>query len=86
MCYKRQYKERILFALKSTGFLVPIILHTKIIPNLDQSIRFIGYMKKIERVHRFYKARVRSNNSLTAFMIVNSEGLVFGISKSIKFL
>ncbi len=75
--------DRILFGLKSTGFLVPVILHTKIIPNLDQSIRFIGYMKKIEKIHNFFKSRLNPANFQTAFLLVNNEGSVFGISKTV---
>ena len=75
--------DRILFGLKSTGFLCPIVLHTKIIPNLDKSIRFIGYMKKMENTHTFYKTRILSKKYEVAILLCNNEGSVFGISKSV---
>ena len=78
-------KDRLLFGLKSTGFIFPIILHTKIIPNLDQSIRFIGYMSGIKKSHKFYKTRILSPNYKVFFMICNNDGFVFGISKSVLF-
>lgn len=74
-------KDRNLFGLNFSGFVIPIILHTKIIPNLDKSIRFIGYMKKMEKNHPFYKTRIDIKNPNVSFLLSTNEGYVFGISK-----
>jgi hypothetical protein len=41
-------KERIVFALNKLGYLVPCKLMTKVIPNLIEGIRIVGFLKVLE--------------------------------------
>ena len=77
-------KDRILFGLQSTGFIVPFLLHVKMIPNLNPSIRFLGYLKKLDKEHSFYKTKIFPKNTKISCILCNSEGSVFGISKNVK--
>lgn len=42
------WKERIIFAQNKSGYLVPCSLMTKVIPNLAEGIRIVGFLKELD--------------------------------------
>lgn len=45
---KAMGKERIVFALNKSGYIVPCTLMIKVFPNLNEGIRVVGFLKKVE--------------------------------------
>ncbi len=42
------WKERIVYAQSKSGYLIPCTLMTKVIPNLIEGIRIVGFLKELE--------------------------------------
>ena len=76
--------DRTVFGLLTTGFILPFMMHVKIIPNLNPSIRFLGFLKKLDKDHSYYKTKIFPKYTKISTLLCNSEGSVFGISKNVK--
>lgn len=48
-------KNKLMFGLRSDGLLVLIVLFVKIVPNLENSVRFIGLVKKVSKSHPLWR-------------------------------
>ena len=48
-------KNRLLFGLRSDGLMVLIVLFVKTVPNLENSVRFIGLVKKVSKNHPLWR-------------------------------
>ena len=77
--------DRIVFGMVASGFIKPLILHAKMIPNLEQSIRFIGLIKKIKKTSEFYKTTDATKCLPISLIICNQIGNVFGVSQKVYF-
>lgn len=82
-------KIRIVFAISKELMLVPIFIFVKVIPNLNESVRFIGLIKKVKSDHPFLLANgiEKSNefeveNVKAAFIVSNAKGEIFGETKN----
>ena len=75
---------RIVFGLSSVGFIFPLMIYVKIIPNLDCGIRFIALLKKLSKKHSFYSLGQNDKlNTQISSIQCDSEGRVFAISKQV---
>ena len=75
--------HRIVFGLVSTGFIIPILIHVKVIPNLEESIRFIGLVKKLKKNDQFFFTTDSTKHLSTSFILCNSQGNLYGITKNV---
>jgi len=61
-------KDKSVFAMNKSGYLVPCSLMIKVYPNLDEGIRVIGFLRKIEYHHSGHRSKKNEeeahNNSL----------------------
>ena len=78
---------RIVFASSKDNMLIPIFIFVKVIPNLSESVRFIGLIKKVKSDHPFLLANkvisdkhedIEIENNKAAFIITNVKGEIFG--------
>jgi len=74
---------RIVFAIINTGFLIPISLLSKIIPNLDDGIRFIGLIRKLNRQDKFYRTTDETKNVPVTIMMVKEDGVIFSVNHEV---
>ena len=89
-------KTKILLGVRSDGLMIPIILYIKTVPNLENSIRFIGLVKKLPKTHPFwsipkkikdYDDDIELDNNFRkdryiSYILTNENGLVLGITKN----
>ena len=80
---------RIVFAVSKDLMLVPIFIFVRVIPNLNESVRFIGLIKKVKSDHPFLLANGIENsnefeveNVKAAFIVSNAKGEIFGETKN----
>jgi PAS domain S-box-containing protein len=76
-------QDRILFGLKSTGFIRPTLIQVKLIPNLKDNIRFIGLVKKLKKTDNFFFTSDYTNYISTSFILTTEQGNVYGITKNV---
>ena len=80
-------QTRILLGKNSKGFIFPIFLIVKVVPNLDKSVRFIAILNKISTKHSFYNLNLKYNIDNPVILIqCTIEGNVIAISKSVIIL
>ena len=82
-------KVRIVFSLSKENLLIPTFIFVKVIPNLKNSVCFIGLLKKLKKDHPFLNIDTHEKNKdyeiesdKVSFMISNAKGEVFGITKN----
>ena len=75
-------KLRVLMSVNSFGFLLPVMLFVKLIPNLKQSVRFIGLIKKIPRSYKLFRTLDSIYEDEICFIMTNKDGFVTALSKS----
>lgn len=80
---------RIVFAVSKDLMLIPIFIFVRVIPNLNESVRFIGLIKKVKSDHPFLLANGIENsnefeveNVKAAFIVSNAKGEIFGETKN----
>ena len=71
---------KIAFTILSNGFLTPIGLLTKVIPKLDQGIRFIGLIREINKAHKFYHTTEETKYSPITLIIAKEDGVIVSIN------
>ena len=55
-------KIRILYAIDNSGFIIPVQIYVKIIPNLDYDIRFIGLLKNVDSNNHIFETTEETKN------------------------
>jgi hypothetical protein len=76
--------DRIVFGLLSSGFIRPFHIHVKMIPNLENSVRFLGLLKKLKKSNSFFNTTDYSKNSPVSFILCSHEGSIFGITQKVE--
>ena len=74
-------KIRIVFGLNSEGFIFPVYINVRVVPDLDDSIRFIGLLKKIEKNSSFFKSAAAKDVSRINFIMTDEKYNIVGVSK-----
>jgi len=75
---------RIVFGLNNNGFIFPLMMFIKIIPNLDESVRFIALMKDLDTENNIYKIGDKNIAKFLSFIICDKEGVITNISKNVR--
>ena len=77
-------KERLVFPINKAGYLVPSTLMIKILPNLDDGIKIVGFLKDIETEGAFSKNEADAEERVHYLIYGAGEGenLVYGINES----
>eukprot|EP00331_Platyophrya_macrostoma_P019490 CAMPEP_0176470080 /NCGR_PEP_ID=MMETSP0127-20121128/40245_1 /TAXON_ID=938130 /ORGANISM="Platyophrya macrostoma, Strain WH" /LENGTH=784 /DNA_ID=CAMNT_0017864311 /DNA_START=1009 /DNA_END=3359 /DNA_ORIENTATION=- len=74
--------ERIVFPITKAGYIIPCSLMIKILPNLDDGVKLVGFLKDIEAGSTFMKNDFDSEEQVH-YLIYGGDGdLVYGISQS----
>lgn len=75
--------RRTVIACNSQGFLVFLDSLVKILPSVDQGIKFVGILKKIEDFGEFFKEKGSiCSSSDFAFIVTSLEGQIYGINEN----
>lgn len=77
--------ERIIFPVDKSGYIVPCSLMIKILPNLDEGIRLVGFLKDIEKETGMMKnAEFDSEEQVHYLIYAGDTGTIHGITKSCR--
>ena len=75
-------EERIVFPVTKAGYIVPCSLMVKILPNLEDGIKIVGFLKDIEAGTTFMRNDVETDEKVHYIMYGGESGEVFGITYS----
>ena len=74
--------ERVVFPQNKNGYLVPCTLMIKVLPNLNEGIQIVGFLKDIDSAASFMKTEYDANERIH-YMIYNGEsGVIQGVTHS----
>jgi len=75
--------RRIVTACNSKGFLVLLESYVKVLPSIEEGIRFVGIFKMMDDFSEFFREKSASfAPSDFAFMVTSQEGQIFGINET----
>lgn len=72
---------RIVLGLDSYGFLIPIFILVKQVPNLLESIRFIGMVRKIPKSHKLFKVNHQIYSEGVTYFLTKEDGSITSINR-----
>jgi len=74
---------RLVFGQKANGFIFPLNIYVKVIPNLDEGVRFIAILNKLNHKNSFYNiCNTLFTNKTIILIQCDNDGNVFSISQS----
>jgi hypothetical protein len=77
--------ERVVFPVNKSGYVVPCTLMIKVLPNLDEGIRMVGFLKDIEKDSSVMKnAEFDSDEKVHYILYSGDTGVIHGITYSCK--
>jgi len=77
--------ERTVFPINKQGYMVPCSLMIKVLPNLDDGIRLVGFLKEIEKDSHFVKELAFDTDKPVHYIMYSTEtGLINGVTYSCK--
>jgi PAS domain S-box-containing protein len=77
--------ERLVFPVNKQGYIVPCSLMVKILPNLDEGIRVVGFLKDVEGATSYNKGDFDSDEKVHYIMYGggdSSNNVIYGITQS----
>eukprot|EP01022_Parablepharisma_sp_SALTPOND_P008015 TRINITY_DN135076_c2_g1_i1.p1 TRINITY_DN135076_c2_g1~~TRINITY_DN135076_c2_g1_i1.p1 ORF type:complete len:1694 (-),score=130.78 TRINITY_DN135076_c2_g1_i1:1451-6472(-) len=74
-------KERLVLPQHSAGYLVPCTLLTRLVPNLDKGIQFIGFLNKATLIDEFRKGESRVNADEVIILLLDNEMKMHGFNR-----
>eukprot|EP01022_Parablepharisma_sp_SALTPOND_P017432 TRINITY_DN277_c1_g2_i1.p2 TRINITY_DN277_c1_g2~~TRINITY_DN277_c1_g2_i1.p2 ORF type:complete len:1761 (-),score=195.95 TRINITY_DN277_c1_g2_i1:3742-9024(-) len=75
--------RRIVTACHSKGFLVLLEVYVKVLPSVEEGIRFVGIFKTLEDYGEFFKEKGNACVAQDfAFIVTSQEGQILGISET----
>jgi len=77
--------ERLVFPLNKDGYIVPCSLMIKVLPNLDEGIRLVGFLKDVDKDGTFAKGGdMETDEKVHHIMYSGDTGAIHGITHSCK--
>ena len=77
--------ERMVFPLDKDGYIVPCSLMIKVLPNLDEGIRLVGFLKDVDKDGTFAKgSEFETEERVHHIMYSGDTGAIHGITHSCK--
>jgi len=77
--------ERIVFPVNKNGYIVPCTLMIKVLPNLDEGIRLVGFLKDIEKDSGLLKNADFDSEEQVHYLIYSGDtGAIHGITPSCR--
>ena len=77
--------ERVVFPLNKEGYVVPCSLMIKVLPNLDEGIRLVGFLKDLDKEGAFAKGSDMEMEEKVHYIMYSGETLaIHGITYSCK--
>lgn len=74
--------ERFVLPINKGGYLVPCTLMIKILPNLDEGIQIVGFLKDVESGTSYLKSDFDSDDKVHYLIYGSETGMVHGITHS----
>lgn len=77
--------ERLVYPLNKEGYIVPCSLMIKVLPNLDEGIRLVGFLKDVDKDGSFAKGSdFETEEKVHHIMYSGDTGAIHGITHSCK--
>src|SRR5690606_30150303 len=78
-------QERIVFPINKDGYIIPSSLMIKVMPNLDEGIRLVGFLKDVDKGGNFGKGTEFETEEEVHHIVYSGDtGVIHGISSGIK--
>jgi len=75
-------QQRIVFAKSKEGYLIPVNILIKAIPNLQRSLTFIGFLKRLDEESEFLQAPQQFAGAEYHIIMCDGEGQIFGFTEN----
>lgn len=75
-------QERFVFPVTKAGYIVPCTLMVKILPNLDEGIKVVGFLKDVDAGSTYIKSDFESEEKVHYIMYGGSNDVIQGITSS----
>lgn len=78
-------QERIVFPINKHGYMVPCSLMIKVLPNLDEGIRLVGFLKEVQQSFDPLKLGENDIDERVHYIMFSPDtGVIHGITYSCK--
>lgn len=80
---KEEIKERLVFSQHKKGYLVPTLLFARVVPNLENGVQFLGFLKPASKLEEWQSSDSQITNDDVFILLLNSNYEIMGFNQTI---